>query len=175
MAGTEAGADAQRRRLAALRLRTAGLDYAEIALSPWPPADAGDATPPGRLYSGPAAARRAVVAALAATVDPPQTERRLQARRLDLALTGAWAKALAGDGPGIDRILSIETRRARLLALDMPEARAEDAGVAVEAAATELAARLQRLADLLAARPPATSGNGAHPPAAAATVAEARA
>ncbi|MCC7271418.1 MAG: hypothetical protein IT561_02040 [Alphaproteobacteria bacterium] len=169
--------EAGRRRAHALRLRTAGLDYAQIAEAPWPPvAESVEPTGGARLYSGPAAARRAVARALAEATDDAPTERRLQARRLDLALAGAWAKALAGDGPGIDRILAIETRRARLLALDLPDAPVEDAGGAVQAAAAELAQKLQRLADLMAARPAGPCGNGAHPPAVAATaVAEARA
>ena len=137
---------ATRRRQLALALRTDGLDYGCIAATADPDGD-------GPLFATAAAARRAVARALREAADDPATERRLQARRLDRALTGAWTKALAGDGPAIDRILAIEARRARLLALDVPEAPAADDGAAVQAAAAEVARRLQRLAELLSARP----------------------
>lgn len=177
---------AARRRGHALVLRTRGLDYGEIAASPDPEGE-------GPLFRTAAAARSAVARALREAADDPETERRLQARRLDLALTGAWGKALGGDGPAIDRVLSIETRRARLLALDVSESAPAGDGASVQEAAAEVARKLQRLADLLAPRPAAGNGaaasgaarngvaangaatNGGHPPVDAGTVAEARA
>ncbi|BBK30574.1 hypothetical protein EDC65_1987 [Stella humosa] len=156
MEATDRGAErraAARRRAEALALRTAGLDYGRIAASP-------DGEGPATLFPSATAARRAVARALREAGDEPDVERRLQARRLDRALAGAWTKADGGDGPAIDRILAIETRRARLLALDLPEDAAVDDGAAVQQAAAEVARRLQRLADLLNARAP-------RPPAAA--------
>ncbi|BBK44036.1 hypothetical protein STVA_40560 [Allostella vacuolata] len=138
---------AARRRALALALRTDGVDYGRIAATPDP--EDGRA-----LFPSAAAARRAVARALREAGDDAETERRLQARRLDRALAGAWAKAQAGDGPAIDRILAIETRRSRLLALDLPEAAPGDDGALAQAAASEVARRLQRLADLLSGRAP---------------------
>lgn len=135
---------AARRRALALALRTDGLDYGRIATTVDPEQDE-------PLFPSAAAARRAVARALREAADDPATERRLQALRLDRALAGAWAKAQAGDGPAIDRILAIEARRSRLLSLDLPETPAADDGAAVRDAAAEVARRLQRLAALLSA------------------------
>ena len=144
------------RRAHALALRTRGLDYGEIAASADP-----DGVAP--LFRTVAAARNAVARALREASDDAETERRLQARRLDLALTGAWTKALGGDGPAIDRVLSIETRRARLLALDMPDSAPPDEGASVQEAAAEVGRKLQRLAELLAQRPaPVANGSAAN-------------
>lgn len=151
---------AARRRALALALRTDGLDYGRIAAAVDPDGD-------GPLFASATAARRAVARALREAADDPATERRLQALRLDRALTGAWTKAQAGDGPAIDRILAIEARRSRLLALDMPEAPAADDGAALREAAAEVGRRLQRLAALLAAPPaedrPTEEPSGAAP------------
>lgn len=46
--------------------------------------------------------------------------RRLELERLDALLAGIWPAAQSGDGPAIDRVLSIMGRRARLLGLDVP-------------------------------------------------------
>ena len=146
---------AARRRALALALRIDGLDYARIATTPDP--DAG-----GALFPSVVAARRAVARALREAADDPATERRLQALRLDRALAGAWAKALAGDGPAIDRILAVEARRSRLLSLDMPEAATGDDGGAVREAAAEVGRRLHRLAALLSS--PATEAGPAAEP-----------
>ncbi|WP_374442495.1 hypothetical protein [Stella sp.] len=136
-------AAAAHRRALALALRTDGVDYGRIAAAP-------DPDGAGSLFPSVGAARRAVARALREAADDPATERRLQALRLDRALAGAWSKAQAGDGPAIDRILAIEARRSRLLALDLPEAPPADDGAAVREAAAEVARRLQRLAALLA-------------------------
>ncbi len=145
---------AARRRAHALGLRTRGLGYGEIAASE----DLDGVAP---LFRTVAAARNAVARALREATDDAETERRLQARRLDLALTGAWGKALGGDGPAIDRVLSIETRRARLLALDTPDSTPAADGAAVQEAAAEVARKLQRLAELLTQRPVPAAANGA--------------
>ena len=43
--------------------------------------------------------------------------------RLDAMLSSIWPRARRGELPAIDRVLSIQTRRARLLGLDAPERR----------------------------------------------------
>lgn len=43
--------------------------------------------------------------------------------RLDAMLSSIWPRARRGELPAIDRVLSIQTRRARLLGLDAPEKR----------------------------------------------------
>ena len=45
----------------------------------------------------------------------------LEQRRLDRLLNAIWDKALAGELGAIDRVLSIEARRAKLLGLDAPQ------------------------------------------------------
>jgi hypothetical protein len=45
---------------------------------------------------------------------------RLELERLDALLAGVWQSAKGGDGPAIDRVLSIMARRAKLLGLDAP-------------------------------------------------------
>jgi hypothetical protein len=49
--------------------------------------------------------------------------RRLQLERLDTMLLGIWDKAQSGGLRAIDRVVKIETRRAKLLGLDEPEKR----------------------------------------------------
>lgn len=147
------------RRAFALRLRVMGFRYTDIAEAVFP------AFGDGPLFPNAAMARKAVAAALADAVDDIETERRLQAQRLDLLLTGGWGKALGGDGPGVDRQLAIESRRARLLALDLPDsAGVPEAAATQAAAAVEVADKLQRYVDALArAGTNGTAGaNGAH-------------
>lgn len=91
----------------ALRLRTAGVPFAEIAR---------------RLgYRGESGAHKAVMTGLKKTLQEPADELRImEAERLDRMLAGLWDKAITGDTWSVDRVLSIMERRARLLGLDTP-------------------------------------------------------
>lgn len=144
MAQRRTGAGEAARRAFAMRLRVMGFRYGEIAEATFPTFG------PGPLFANAAAARKAVAVALGEAAEDAETERRLQAQRLDLLLTGSWGKALGGDGPGIDRQLAIEARRARLLALDLPDAGGALEVASNQAAASEIADKLQRYADALA-------------------------
>ncbi len=54
--------------------------------------------------------------------------RQLESERLDTMFSALWPKALAGELPAVDRVLSIMARRARLFGLDTPAKFAMDAG-----------------------------------------------
>lgn len=54
--------------------------------------------------------------------------RTLEADRLDALHATLWPRALAGELPAVDRVLSIMARRARLFGLDTPAKIAVDAG-----------------------------------------------
>lgn len=109
--------NARVREREALRLRLAGLTYAEIA---------------ERLgYSRPASAYVAVQRALAKICPPEDVAalRQLEIQRLDQLLQSRWEKALAGDDAALDRVLRILERKARLLGLDAPEKRQVEASL----------------------------------------------
>lgn len=99
---------ATERQLQALELRAGGVSFPRIAQ---------------RLgYDGPSGAYKAVLTALKRTQQEPADEvRRLAVERLDRILFAIWKRALDGDLECIDRVLKIETRRAKLLGLDAPD------------------------------------------------------
>lgn len=115
------------RQAAALRLRTAGIEFGEIA------AQLG--------YAGKQGAYKAVATALARTVQEPADElRTLECARLDAALAAIWPKVLAGNGWAIDRMLGIMDRRARYLGLDAPLKREDTQTLTIRLAAEQIAA-----------------------------------
>jgi hypothetical protein len=86
---------------------------------------------------------------------------RLEEERLDALLAAVWEKALAGDGPAIDRALAIMARRARLRGIDAERpggVTMQNINVGVEMTDRERAdainALLARVGD---------GGNGPHP------------
>lgn len=125
--------DNAERDAAACRLRAEGLTFDEVAT---------------RLgYADRSAARRAIEAALAATVaEPAAILRQLELQRLDALHRTAWALLDAEDADvrlkAIDRALRVMERRARLLGLDAPT-RVETVTIdAVEAEIARLSAQL---------------------------------
>lgn len=95
------------RQIEALKLRTEGKSFPEIAQA--------------LGFSGPSGAFQAVETALRATLREPAAElRTLEVERLDELLKGLWATATAGDTTAVDRVLKIMERRAKLLGLDAP-------------------------------------------------------
>lgn len=108
MTRTTARALAQREQaLRALNLRKAGATYTQIAETCG--------------YSAPQAACRAVQRALARNeAESVEDLRQLQAARLDDLLRAVYPQALRGVYDAVDRALSIEGRRAKLLGLDAP-------------------------------------------------------
>lgn len=90
----------------ALRLRSQGLSYREIA---------------GRLGVDTSTAYRRTQRALAAVpVEDVETHRALELDRLDALQRAVWDKALDGNLNALDRVLAIMTRRSKLLGLDAP-------------------------------------------------------
>jgi hypothetical protein len=103
---------AAERRSEALRLRKGGTTYAQI----------------GRELGVSEQRAHRIVTQELARLNAERAEQaaevtRLELERLDVLLAGVWAKAQAGDGPAIDRVLSIMGRRAKLLGIDAPEKR----------------------------------------------------
>lgn len=95
------------RQLTALRLRRAGVPYADIAKE--------------LGYAGRDGAHRAVKAALRKTLQEPADElRALELERLDALQMALWPRAQKGDKVAIDQVLKIMERRAKLLGLDAP-------------------------------------------------------
>jgi len=120
---------ALQRQLQALELRRQGRRYDEIAemlgvslSSAW------------RLV------HRAYQRSLKLADDEAEMQRQLDLQRLDAALAAIWPAVKAGELAAIDRLISILSRRARLLGLDRPEEQKVDIGNA-------LADILARLAD----------------------------
>jgi len=102
--------DAVERDLKALELRKAGVSYEEIAKA--------------LGWKGKQGAWFAVKRCLKKVRQESATELVvLEVERLDKMQTALWAKAQHGDYGAVDRILSIMTRRAKLLGLDAPEKR----------------------------------------------------
>jgi hypothetical protein len=103
---------AAERQVRALDLRKAGVSFPAIAKQ--------------LGYGGPAGAYKAVLSALRNTQQEPADEvRRLAVERLDRILFAVWPRALDIHDPQqlecLDRVLKIETRRAKLLGLDAPD------------------------------------------------------
>src|SRR5262249_14892377 len=100
---------AAERRTQALALRRAGKHYSEIAAA---------------LGCSESRAHQIVTLELERinTERSEQAEavRTLELQRLDVLLGAVWEKAQAGDVQAIDRVLSIQARRAKLLGLDAP-------------------------------------------------------
>jgi hypothetical protein len=95
------------RHTEALKLRSAGATYREIAAA--------------LGYADGSAARKAVYSALDDVRAEPAAEVRiLEAARLDKMLQSRWDKALAGDNKAMEIVLSLMERRAKLLGLDAP-------------------------------------------------------
>lgn len=95
------------RELEAVKLRTAGFTYQQIA-------DQLD-------YAGPQGAYEAVKAILARREQEAVDElRKIQHERLDTALRGIWPKVMKGDPKAVLAFLKIEERRARLEGVDSP-------------------------------------------------------
>ena len=107
---TEGKLTATQKQAEALRLRTKGFEYSEIA---------------DRVgYRGESGAYKAVMAGLKKTLQEPADElRKMEAERLDRMMAGLWDKAIDGDTWSVDRVLNIMERRARLLGLDKPPER----------------------------------------------------
>ena len=90
----------------ALRLRSEGLTYREIAQ---------------RLGINSSTAYRRVENALRAIpADGVEGLRQLEGERLDRLHAALWERALEGDLPAIDRLLTISARRSKLYGLDAP-------------------------------------------------------
>lgn len=96
---------AAERQAEALRLRTRGMEFEQIA------EDLG--------YRSKSGAYKAVMTGLKKTLQEPADElRTMEAERLDRMLAGLWDRAISGDTWSVDRVLAIMDRRARLLGLD---------------------------------------------------------
>lgn len=90
----------------ALRLRTAGLTYRQIATA---------------LGVDVATAHRRTQRALEAIpFDAVDEHRQLEAERLDSLTQAIWQSAMSGNLKAIDTALRVMERRARLLGLDLP-------------------------------------------------------
>jgi hypothetical protein len=78
---------------------------------------------------------------------------RLELERLDALLLAVWPQAKGGDGPAIDRVLSIMARRAKLLGLDMPDkfSRTKPDGTTPEETADDFFGNVERYAAALRA------------------------
>ncbi len=105
MANQEREVKAIDRQLEALRMRTAGKSYPEIAES--------------LGYASSSGAHKAVSTALRKTLQEPADEvRSIELERLDELLMGIWQYRMKPDY--LDRVLKIMERRAKLLGLDAP-------------------------------------------------------
>ena len=122
-----AAADKERQ---ALELRKAGASFQAIA---------------DKLgYADPSGAHRAVVRALASTIQQPADELRpLEAERLDRLLLAVWPDACNGDDRAINRALQIMGQRAKLLGLNAPTRVDVQADVQVNPAEIEVVARIR--------------------------------
>ena len=122
-----AAADKERQ---ALELRKAGASFQAIA---------------DKLgYADPSGAHRAVVRALANTIQQPADELRpLEAERLDRLLLAVWPDACQGDDRAINRALQIMGQRAKLLGLNAPTRVDVQADVQVNPAEIEVVARIR--------------------------------
>lgn len=97
-------------RQRAMQLRLAGYTYAEIGAQL------------GLSQSGAAKQVKYVMRAVQAKyTDDAEQYITLELARLDQAQVAIYDRVLQGDLPAIDRLLSIQTRRSRLLGLDAPQ------------------------------------------------------
>lgn len=103
----------QMRQTQALEMRMAGATFVQIA---------------ERLnYKNPMGARKAVEAGILRHVrEPSETARELELERLDRLLMRLWPRAMSPkidppDYQAVDRVMSIMSRRAKLMGLDAPQ------------------------------------------------------
>jgi len=96
------------RKMKALELRKAGVDYMTIAK---------------RLgYASASGAHNAVKAALKLTLQEPADDlRKLELERIDAALSAIWTQVMKGNHGAVDRFIRLSERRARLIGLDAPQ------------------------------------------------------
>jgi hypothetical protein len=128
---------AAERRALALELRKAGATYLAI----------------GRTLGYSEQRAHAIVTAELRRLNAERVEAaaevaRLECERLDALLLAVWPQAKAGDGPAIDRVLSIMARRAKLQGLDMPDkfSRTKPDGTTPEETGDEFFANIERYA-----------------------------
>jgi hypothetical protein len=106
MSATSQELSAYDKQVQALRLRLAGVSYADIAQQCG--------------YKGASGALQAVKSALKKTLREPANElRTVELARLDEAQSAIWAKVLAGNEKAIDTFLRISRRRSELLGLNV--------------------------------------------------------
>ena len=127
---TVKNADVVTKEAQALELRKAGASFQMIA---------------DKLgYRDPSSAHKAVVRALANTIQQPADELRpLEAERLDRLLLAVWPDACAGEDRAINRALQIMGQRAKLLGLNAPTRVDVQADVQVNPAEIEVVARIR--------------------------------
>ncbi len=116
--------DVEARAARCVILRRIGMEFADIAASPWPldenenPVDPEN---PGRLYQSKQAAYAAYRRAIAATrVTQVNELREEEDDRLRQLLQASMVKAITGDLAAIDRVLRISQQRAALFGLNKP-------------------------------------------------------
>ena len=127
---TVKNAEVADRERQALELRKAGASFQAIA---------------DKLgWADPSVAHKAVVRALANTIQQPADELRpLEAERLDRLLLAVWPDACNGDDRAINRALQIMGQRAKLLGLNAPTKVDVQADVRVDPAEIEVVARIR--------------------------------
>jgi len=125
-------ADDALRDAEALKLRSEGLTYRQIA---------------ELLGINTSTAYRRVENALRAIpADGVEEMRQLEGERLDKLHAALWDRALEGDLPAIDRLLTISARRSKLFGLDSPTRQINELQ---SFSATEISAEVRRLELLL--------------------------
>lgn len=114
----------------ALRLRSSGLTYREVA---------------AQMCCDVATAYRRVSRALGSIPREQADEyRALEALRLDELQQAIWNQAVNGDLKAVDRVLSIMKRRSQLLGLDVPRKLIEDNPLS-HMSAEEISAEIERI------------------------------
>jgi len=120
----------------ALRLRSEGLSYREIA---------------ERLGVDTSTAYRRVQRALSAVpAEDVETHRALELDRLDALQRAVWDKAIDGNLNALDRVLAIMSRRSKLLGLDAPQRREHSLEYFTS---DQITAEVKRLERILAENP----------------------
>lgn len=125
-------ADDALRDAEALKLRSEGLTYRQIAEL----LDINTST----------AYRRVENALRAIPADGVEEMRQLEGERLDKLHAALWDRALEGDLPAIDRLLTISARRSKLFGLDSPTRQINELQ---SFSAAEISAEVRRLELLL--------------------------
>ena len=125
-------ADDALRDAEALKLRSEGLTYRQIAEL----LDINTST----------AYRRVENALRAIPADGVEEMRQLEGERLDKLHAALWGRALEGDLPAIDRLLTISARRSKLFGLDSPTRQINELQ---SFSAAEISAEVRRLELLL--------------------------